>query len=58
MLFCQVDGRLSRTIGQGGVRVNGDRVTSTADPVAAVDGRFVLVQKGKKQRHLVVVDDH
>ena len=48
-------GDARRTLQQGGIRLNGQKVDSGEAPVSAVDGRYVLVQKGKKQRHLVVV---
>jgi len=51
---CSSRGDARRTIDQGGIRVNGDKVTAGSDPVVFVDGRFALVQKGKKQRHLAV----
>ena len=44
-----------RTIEQGGIRVNGETVAAGSDPVTFVDGRFALVQRGKKQRHLAVL---
>ena len=48
-------GDARRTVAQGGVRVNGVKVDGPSDEVVAVDGRYVLIQKGKKQRHLAVV---
>ena len=53
---CSSKGDARRTIGQGGIRVNGHRITAGADPVTAVGGRFVLIQQGKKQRHLAVFE--
>ena len=44
-----------RTIVQGGIRINGNKLEATTAPVDPVDGRFVLVQRGKKQRHLAVL---
>ncbi len=52
---CSSKGDARRTIQQGGIRVNGDRIESTADGFAFVGERFALVQRGKKQRHLAVV---
>ena len=52
---CSSRGDARRTIDQGGVRVNGERVAGAGDAVRPVDGRFVLLQRGKKQRHLVVI---
>ena len=45
-----------RAIASGGIRVNGRRVGSTADRVNLVDGRYALMQRGRRQRHLLVVD--
>jgi len=53
---CSSKGDARRTVDQGGIRLNGERIGVLSAPVAAVDGRFVLVQKGKKQRHLAVVE--
>jgi tyrosyl-tRNA synthetase len=50
-------GEARRLLGQGGVSVNRSRVEAgelSAD--ALVDGRFLLVQRGRKQRHLVIVE--
>jgi tyrosyl-tRNA synthetase len=47
-------GDARRTLEQGGIRVNGEKVAVDA-AVRAIDGRYVLIQKGKKQRHLVVI---
>jgi tyrosyl-tRNA synthetase len=47
-----------RLLGQGGVALNGQKVAGAAIPPGAlIAGRFLLLQRGKKQRHLVVVDD-
>ncbi|MFQ5556721.1 MAG: tyrosine--tRNA ligase [Acidimicrobiales bacterium] len=48
-------GDARRTLAQGGVRFNGHRVAAADDPVNPVGGRYVLVQRGRKLRHLVVV---
>jgi len=48
-------GDARRTVQQGGVRLNGVKVESASAAVQAVDGRYVLIQKGKKQRHLAVL---
>ncbi|MEC9395492.1 MAG: tyrosine--tRNA ligase [Actinomycetota bacterium] len=56
--LCSSRGDARRTVAGGGVRVNGVRVAddATALPAGAVvDGRFVLLQKGKRNRHLLVV---
>ncbi len=51
---CSSKGDARRQIGQGGIRVNGERVTDAGDAPAFIGGRFALVQRGKKLRHLVV----
>ncbi len=45
-----------RTITSGGIRVNGHRVGSALEQIDLVDGRYALVQRGRRQRHLLVVD--
>jgi len=52
---CSSRGDARRTISQGGVRINGEKLAAADSPVEAVGGRWVLVQRGKKQRHLVVL---
>jgi len=52
---CSSRGDARRTISQGGIRINGERIGAADSTFDAVDGRFVLVQRGKKQRHLVVI---
>lgn len=52
---CSSRGDARRTIEQGGIRVNGVKVETGGESVDFVDGRFVLVQRGKKQRHLAVL---
>ncbi len=50
-------GEARRLLGQGGVSVNREKVTSgLALDTVLIDQRFLLLQKGKKQRQLVVVD--
>jgi tyrosyl-tRNA synthetase len=51
---CSSRGDARRVIDQGGIRVNGEKVTDAADPVTLVDGVYALVQRGKKQRHLAI----
>ena len=52
-------GEARRLLGQGGVSLNREKVSEGRIPDGAlVEGRYLLVQKGKKQRHLVVVDDY
>jgi len=53
---CSSKGDARRTIDQGGIRLNGEKIDVAATAVTPVDGRFVLIQKGKKQRHLAVLD--
>ena len=43
-----------RTIASGGIRVNGRRVGSPAERVDLVDGRYALVQRGRRLRHLLI----
>ena len=45
-----------RSIASGGIRVNGWRVESPTEGVELVGGRYALVQRGRRQRHLLVVD--
>ena len=45
-----------RSITSGGIRVNGRRVGSASDQVELVEGRYALVQRGRRQRHLLVVE--
>jgi tyrosyl-tRNA synthetase len=51
---CSSKGDARRTIEQGGIRVNGEKVGSADAPVVFIDDRYALVQRGKKQRHLAV----
>ena len=52
---CKSRSDARRTIASGGIRVNGKRVGSPSEPVDLVDGRYALVQRGRRQRHLLVV---
>ena len=52
---CSSKGDARRTLDQGGIRLNGAKVADATAALEPVDGRFVLVQKGKKQRHLAVL---
>ena len=45
-----------RSIASGGIRVNGQRVESPTKAIELVEGRYALVQRGRRQRHLLVVD--
>jgi tyrosyl-tRNA synthetase len=51
---CSSRGDARRTIDQGGVRINGEKTETGSDPVNFIDERFVLIQRGKKLRHLAV----
>jgi tyrosyl-tRNA synthetase len=56
--LCSSRGDARRTITGGGVSVNGERQSEGAVALpdgALIDGRFVLLQKGKRGRHLIVV---
>ena len=47
-----------RLLKQGGVSVNREKRSSgDLDMAALIGGRFLLLQKGKKQRNLVILDD-
>ncbi len=57
--LCSSRGDARRTIAGGGVRVNGQRVGTEVMALpdeAVVGGRFVLLQKGKRQRHLLLIE--
>ncbi len=45
-----------RTITSGAIRVNGQRVGSPVDRVDLVDDRYALLQRGRRHRHLLLVD--
>jgi tyrosyl-tRNA synthetase len=50
----------TRLIKQGGVSVGDERVTDPTlviDPAAFVDGRWLMLGVGKRQRHLLVLDE-
>jgi len=56
--LCSSRGDARRTVAGGGVRVNGVRMagdTTDLPADAVVEGRFVLLQKGKRSRHLLVL---
>ena len=47
-----------RLLKQGGVSINREkRSSSHLDSTNLIGERYLLVQKGKKQRHLVIVED-
>ena len=57
--LCASRGDARRTIAGGGVSVNGIRQLEGAlalPPDVLIGGRFVLLQKGKRSRHLLVID--
>jgi tyrosyl-tRNA synthetase len=56
--LCVSRGDARRTLSGGGVSVNGRRQDPDAvalPPDALVDGRYVLIQKGRRNRHLLVL---
>jgi len=56
--LCGSRGDARRTLSGGGVSVNGRRQDPDAvalPPDALVDGRYVLLQKGRRNRHLLVL---
>ena len=56
--LCGSNGDARRTLSGGGVSVNGRRQDPGAvalPPDALVDGRYVLLQKGRRNRHLLVL---
>ena len=57
--LCSSRGDARRTLAGGGIRINGERVpdgVTALPPGSVVDDRFVLLQKGKRQRHLLIID--
>ena len=55
--LCSSRGDARRTIGGGGISVNGVRQDGTATRLpsdALVGGRYVLLQKGRRSRHLLI----
>ena len=51
-------GEARRLLKQGGVSVNrGKRTSAELDSSTLIGGRFLLLQKGKKQRNLVIVEN-
>ena len=57
--LCSSRGDARRTIGGGGVSVNGVRQDDSATRLPAdalVGGRYVLLQKGRRSRHLLIAD--
>ncbi len=46
-----------RSVKGGGIKVNGQVMAANSDSFEPIGGRFVLVQRGKKQRHLAVFGD-
>ncbi len=54
--LCKSRSDARRAVSGGGIRVNGRRVGSSAERIDLVDGRYALVQRGRRYRHLLVVD--
>ncbi len=52
---CSSRGDARRTIAQGGIRFNNRKVDAADSDLEPIAGRYLLVQKGKKQRHLVIL---
>ncbi len=52
---CKSRSDARRSIASGGIRVNGRRVGSPTERFDLVGGCFALVQRGRRQRHLLVV---
>ncbi len=55
--LCSSKGDARRTIAGGGVSANGRRVSDPAEAPALVDGRYLLLRRGKRHHHLVVAED-
>jgi len=56
--LCSSKGDSRRTIAAGGISVNGDRQIADAISLPEdllLSGNYVLIQKGKKNRHLLVI---
>ena len=56
--LCSSKGDSRRTIAAGGISVNGDRQIADAISIPEdllLSGNYVLIQKGKKNRHLLVI---
>ena len=56
--LCDSRSDARRAIAGGGVAVNGQRVASADEQVILLDGSLALIQRGRKRRHLLVVDAH
>jgi len=56
--LCSSRNDARRKLGENQISVNGTKTDADAiDSTQVVDGRFVLLQRGKKARHLIVVSD-
>lgn len=57
--LCSSKGDARRTVDGGGIKVNGIRQTGTfrLSESVVIEGGYVLLQKGKRSRHLLVVVD-
>ena len=55
--LCTSRGDARRKIGENQISINGTKTdVDHVDASALIDGRFLLVQRGKKARHLVVIE--
>ena len=54
--LCSSRSEARRTIESGGIRVNGRQVRANDEAVTFVGNRFVLLQRGKKQHHLLIAE--
>ena len=56
--LCSSRGDARRKLGENQISLNGAKTDADhVDPTQLIDGRFLLLQRGKKARHLVVVED-
>ena len=54
--LCSSRSDARRKLGENQISVNGSKIDAeSVDPDALIDGRYLLLQRGKKARHLVVV---
>ena len=53
------NGDARRSIAGGGISLNDERVAEPREllPTDLLHGRYVMLRKGKRQRHLVVIDE-
>ena len=56
--LCSSRGDARRKLGENQISLNGTKTDADhVDTAQLIDGRFLLLQRGKKARHLVVVED-